>query len=388
MISHRSKFINGCKENNISESIAKEIFDQMQEFSGYGFNKSHSAPYSLIAYLCAYIKANYPQEFFASAVTLEIDDDEKIIKYIYSMRKMDIELLGPNVLKSQVGFSIEGYSLRFGLKGIKNVGANLAESIFTSNEEKSYRDIYDFVSRNYKYLNKRSWEYLVKSGALDNFSKSRKELLISLDTILKQEEILDTLEEDLFEKFLMEKDAFGFFIFNPLKNIRSDLKEFGCNPINDLGNNNKHSTIIAGEIIEIKRKRNLYSGKNYAFIELGDETGIIGVTIFSSLLEKENSNLKKGELFIMEVAIERIGTFCKLIARRIMLLNNFLENQKNSHITIEINSYDQITSLKKVIEKHPGEKEIKVITDREEIFLPLGVKDSINVRLALKQASS
>src|SRR5690349_16013435 len=185
MAAQRTKFMDGCARNKIPEKKAERIFNLMEEFAGYGFNKSHSCAYALLAYQTAYLKTHYPVEFMAALLTSEAGNTDKVVKYINEARGMSISILPPDVNESDLYFTPVGESIRFGLAAIKNVGENTAKAIRDSRlGAGDFNSLYDFCGRiESRFLNKRVFESLIKSGALDSLGP-RESLLASVDDAL------------------------------------------------------------------------------------------------------------------------------------------------------------------------------------------------------------
>ncbi|HYK40155.1 MAG TPA: DNA polymerase III subunit alpha, partial [Candidatus Eremiobacteraceae bacterium] len=185
MAAQRAKFLGGCEKNKINEKKAERIFNLMEEFAGYGFNKSHSCAYALLAYQTAYMKAHYPVEFMAALLTSETGNADKQVKYINEARGMSISILPPDVNESDLYFTPVGESIRFGLAAIKNVGENTAKAVKDSRTEQGeFKSLYDFCERiESRFLNKRVFESLIKSGAMDSVGP-REAMLASVDDAL------------------------------------------------------------------------------------------------------------------------------------------------------------------------------------------------------------
>src|SRR5215472_17503049 len=185
MAAQRAKFMAGCAANKIPEKKAERIFNLMEEFAGYGFNKSHSCAYALLAYQTAFLKTHYPVEFVAALLTSEAGNTDKVVKYINEARGMSISILPPDVNESDLYFTPVGEAIRFGLAAIKNVGENTAKAIRESRLARGeFKSLYDFCERiESRFLNKRVFESLIKSGALDSLGP-RESLLASVDEAL------------------------------------------------------------------------------------------------------------------------------------------------------------------------------------------------------------
>jgi len=195
MVVQREKFIDGAKKNKIEQKKAEKIFDLMANFAGYGFNKSHSAVYALIAYQTAYLKAHYPVEFMAAQLTSDMADTDKVLKYISECRDMEIEILPPDINESRKDFTVSGSKIRFGLAAVKNVGEAAIDVILkTREEEGQFTSIIDFCTRvDLRKVNRRVIESLIKCGAFDSMGVKRAQMMASLDKIM---DISQALQRD------------------------------------------------------------------------------------------------------------------------------------------------------------------------------------------------
>jgi len=179
----REEFVKGAKSNKISEEKSNKIFNLIAKFAGYGFNKSHSAAYSLISYQTAFLKANYPLEYMTSLLSNEMGNTDKLVKYINETKNMGMELLPPDLQKSVFRFATEGGSVRFGLGAVKNVGEGAVESIVGARREGGiFKSLTDFCSRvDTRLVNKKVIESLVKCGAFDPLGLSRARLVAEIE---------------------------------------------------------------------------------------------------------------------------------------------------------------------------------------------------------------
>src|SRR5438093_1856947 len=187
MAKQRAKFVVGCIDRKTSPAKAEKVWELMEKFAGYGFNKSHAAAYGLVAYQTAYFKANYPVEFMAALLTSEMGDTDKIVKYIEECRAMGIQVVPPDVNVSAVQFSVAGDTVRFGLAAIKNVGEAAMQSILKARSgEGSFKTLEDFCARvDLRLVNRRVVESLIKAGAFDSLGLTRAHLLATTDTALE-----------------------------------------------------------------------------------------------------------------------------------------------------------------------------------------------------------
>src|SRR6202011_3084934 len=184
---YKEKFIAGCGGNGIDAKLAEQIFDFVEPFAGYGFNKAHAAAYGWIAYQTAYLKANYPLQYFAALMSSVRDKTDKLVEYIDEAKKMGIKVLPPDINASLVDFAVVGDSIRFGLAAVKGVGENAVRAILESRDAGGpFADLFDMVQRvDLKAVNRKVYEALIKCGALDPLPGNRAQLLDALDGALE-----------------------------------------------------------------------------------------------------------------------------------------------------------------------------------------------------------
>ncbi len=330
LLEQKDKFIEGVKNNGISEKIGQEIWQWIEPFAMYSFNKSHAACYAVIAYQTAYLKANFPVEYMAALLTAEGSDVERIAELIEECKKMEIEVLAPDINESFSNFSVvpNKNQIRFGLSAIKNVGYNIVELIIDERKKNgSFKDIHDFVGRvDGKVLNKKSMESMVKAGCFDSLIE-RNQMLTNLEKLLdwsrKNQKIKESGQRGLFdnctsvsfngsisldkaipvdenEKLMWEKELLGLFITgHPLEKYREMLNQqttpikkvnMDLNMVRDYSNPyNKYiisgETVTVGGIVSNIKKIITKKGQPMMFVKLQDLTDRIEVVIFPSLLE-------------------------------------------------------------------------------------------------------
>jgi DNA polymerase-3 subunit alpha len=310
MANQRAKFIAGCAERAIDKKSAERVWDLMEKFAGYGFNKSHAAAYALVAYQTAYFKANYPVEFMAALLTSEMGDTDKIVKYIEECRTMGIEVQPPDVNVSEVRFSCADGKIRFGLAAIKNVGEAAMESILrTRRADGRFESLEDFAARvDLRLVNRRVIESLIKAGAFDTLGLPRAHLLALTDAALDggqrqqreraegQGSFFDLLpaaaparaeaatvvpEWDADQRLAFEKEVLGFYISgHPLAQFRDAAVLKGATASGDLASRPTGSRVfLFGHVVALK-ETSTKSGNRMAFVTLEDTEGTIEVTVF------------------------------------------------------------------------------------------------------------
>ncbi|MDD2647072.1 MAG: DNA polymerase III subunit alpha [Patescibacteria group bacterium] len=309
------KFIKGCINNNVDRSVAERVWQFIEPFAGYGFNKSHATCYAVIAYQTAYLKANYPTEFMAALLTSDQNDSDRIAIEVEECKKMGLEVLPPDINESLENFTVVGAKkIRFGLLAIKNVGEGIVKEVIAERKANgAYQGLDDFLSRvKTKDLNKKSLESFIKSGSLDQFGERNKllvnmEVLLDFNKKLQQDHqngqtnlfgsfqnnngksslrLTETEPAPLKQKLFWEKELLGLFVSDhPLKEHKEELQKW-TRPINSLlkgANLNTRYVIIAGIITNIKRI--ITSNKqSMLFIKLEDESGSIEAIVFPKTL--------------------------------------------------------------------------------------------------------
>jgi DNA polymerase-3 subunit alpha len=340
MAKQRDRFVSGALDKGFPEEKIKKIFDLMEQFAGYGFNKSHSAAYALLAYQTAYLKTHYPVEFMAALLTSEISKPENVVKYIQECKELDIPVEPPDVLFSDADFTPHGKSIRFGLTAIKNVGRNAIDSILAARDElkkegKSFASFWEFCEKiDLRLMNKRVIESLIKAGALDSFG-SRGPLMAAVDKAIERAQkaqrdeaagqaglfgIFDaqpevaTKADDLpnvpdWEESLRlqsEKEVLGFFVSgHPLDRYAEKLRNLPS--VMDVataletkpapstgrrGQGNENEISVAGMITGLKVAKSKRSGDLYAQAALEDATGKIDLICFPRDYERLADALK------------------------------------------------------------------------------------------------
>jgi DNA polymerase III subunit alpha len=308
----RKKFLQGAKGRGISEGKAEKIFDQMTQFAGYGFNKSHAAAYAMIAYRTAYLKANYPVEFMTALLTSERENTDKIVKYFEECRQMKISVLPPDINRSGSYFQVEGDKIRFGLAAVKNVGEAAIQAILSARSHQgSFASLFDLCeSVDLRVVNRRVIESLIKSGALDRLGGKRSQMAASLDRAMEmgsslqrskmegQRSLLDLIAKDegvsrrvpdlpeleewpATQVLAMEKEVLGFYLSgHPLRDFEDQIKRWATCNITDLSAaKDKDRLTLCGVVGNVK-KIQTKNGGQMAFMSLEDLSGSVEVVVF------------------------------------------------------------------------------------------------------------
>ena len=410
--------IPGCVRNGIDEKSANKIFDEMAEFAKYAFNKSHAACYAVVAYRTAYLKAYYPAEFMAAMLNSFLGKLEKIPIYINECKRLDIQILKPDINSSFKDFTVEGNKIRFGLGSVKNVGINAVENIVKEREENGpYKDFTDFCERIYdEQVNRKCVESLIKAGAFDSLGKNRKTLLYSFDQILdtvqdehsrafsnqitmfdvaNDEKDIEEMKYNFSEQtefpekelLSMEKEMLGMYISgHPLEKYRekiekiSNLNSIMIQEANDDISQGKDPDLkdganvtIVGVITNIKKKFTK-SNKLMAFITIEDLYGSCEIMTF------ENAYLKAQNILLEE---------------NIIAVNGRISIREDQDVAIIANSFKEINDIK--IQENPnsfaGKTLVIDIRDFNEArkaklrgAIRFFISDRNNLKVAVKQS--
>jgi len=326
MATQRAKFLAGCAERGTSAAKAERVWELMEKFAGYGFNKSHAGAYALVAYQTAYFKANYPVEFMAALLTSEMGDTDKIVKYIEECRAMGIEVQPPDVNVSAVQFSVASDTIRFGLAAIKNVGEAAMESILKARQaDGPFQSLEDFCARvDLRLVNRRVIESLVKAGAFDSLKLPRAHLLTLADAALEsgqrqqreraegQGSFFDLLPEaaprpksepttvvpewDADQRLGFEKDVLGFYVSgHPLARFRDAAVLKGATVSGELASRPTGAKVfLFGHVVALK-ETSTKSGNRMAFVTLEDTEGTVEVTVFPEPFKAAAEQLRSRE---------------------------------------------------------------------------------------------
>ncbi|HWX54221.1 MAG TPA: DNA polymerase III subunit alpha [Verrucomicrobiae bacterium] len=327
MASQRERFVKGAVERKYPEKKIVKLFDLMEQFAGYGFNKSHSAAYALLAYQTAYLKTHYPVEFMAALLTSQSGNTDNVVKYINECREMGIPVEPPDINVSDFSFTPHDAAIRFGLAAVKNVGRNAIESIIAARKELGqFRSIYEFCEKvDLRLLNKRVVESLIKSGAMDAFGH-RAQLMAVLDKamergqkaqrdvesgqhglfgVFQQEESANNGAERLpavpeweeHQRLASEKEVLGFFITgHPLEKYKEKLEDFRAltaEAIGDMKNGTGRDEVTAAGIISGVRVLKSKKGDMYAQAVLEDMTGTVEAIVFPEAYRRLQEILKQ-----------------------------------------------------------------------------------------------
>jgi DNA polymerase-3 subunit alpha len=383
---HRERFISGISENGISPDKAATLFDLIEKFGGYGFNKSHSAAYALIAYQTAYLKTHYPVEFMAALLTSEMQSTDGVVKYISECRKQDISILPPDINESDKEFTVVGSKIRFGLIAVKNVGEGAIEHIVEARKEGPFTSLLDFCERvDLTKVNKKVLESLIKCGAFDSTGIYRSQLTATMEDSIELGQRLQKERADrqmrLFEiggnvepanhpplprieewskqqLLAYEKESLGFYITDhPLTSYQHLLDKFTNADTISIKEQPDGSVVRIGGIIRSVKTIRTKKGELMAFVALEDMHGVIEATVFSSVYATASDLLIDDKPILVQGEVQKDENSIKLLADDVISMEKAEESWiATIHFTLDLSSSTEETllELKQVLERHPG----------------------------------
>jgi DNA polymerase-3 subunit alpha len=407
----KEKFLEGAKKRRIHLTKAEKIFDLMFKFAGYGFNKSHSAAYALIAYQTAFLKAHHPIEFMAASLTSEVQNADKILKYIAECREKGIPILPPDINESHKHFTVVGNQIRFGMAAVKNVGDAAIDVILVEREERGkFESLFDFCKRvDLRKVNRRVVESLIKCGAFD-FSKAfRSQMLTHLEDILEQAQseqkrkgevqlnmlmpILKETEktypeiEEFPESQLIafEKETIGFYISrHPLSRYQEEIKkvtEHDTSTLSKLPNGADLKICgLVSSLKEILTKK----GDRMAFLTLEDMKGFVEIILFPEVFKSALPFLKGGDPILVRGTLDSSEEHVKIKATEVQAFSDMTSSSsKRVHLKIPFSSLrlSQLEDLKEMISSHKGTHQVflhLIDGQQGETVIALSEQDTVN----------
>ncbi len=388
MKQERSRFMAGTKANGIPSAKAGHIFDLMEKFAGYGFNKSHSAAYALIAYQTAYLKAHYPVEFMAALLNSFLGKTDQVVKLMNECREQGIEVLPPDVNASEPDFTVHQGKIRFGLTAVKNVGGGAVEAILRSRSKQGpFESIFDFCERvNTQKVNRRVIEQLVKCGAFDGIHDSRAQVLASLDEALEQAQtvqkdrqsgqmnIIDLLRGtqnapprkladvppwDTRKTLQYEKESLGFYVSgHPLDHYQEQMAALCPVDTDQVREKRDGARVLLCGIVTLIKEVTTRKGERMGFIQLEDKQGTIEVVVFPEAYTQARTLLDDEEPRVVTGTVQHDEKDSKIIAERVLSMEEAQVQAIDSvKILLNADGLDQesLNRLRHLLLSHPGE---------------------------------
>ncbi|MDA2917946.1 DNA polymerase III subunit alpha [Desulfobacterota bacterium AH_259_B03_O07] len=400
----RQRFLDGAKKKGISNKKAKEIFDTLEKFAEYSFNKSHSTAYALITYQTAYLKTHFRAEFMAALLSSETGNTDKVISSIAECREMGIEVLPPDVNESVSGFTAQNGKIRFGLSAIKNVGQATVEAIINSRHEGGkFSSIFDFCEMvNARKINKRTLESLTKSGAFDSLGINRAQLIDSIESLItytsmKQKSSIegqntlftmsDSISlpsfpdiEEWSEKEMLsnEMEVLGFYVTtHPMAKYISEIEEYTSGTDTELIREikDRREVTVAGVVRSLKVRHTKNGSGIFGNLVLEDMKGSVEVVIFNDLLRRSLPVLEdKVEPVIIKGTLETNEERVRLRATNIFSIR---ELRNGTRVQMRINdamTREGLLKLKDILKDYPGNSPVhlRIISNIGEAVIELG----------------
>lgn len=405
MAEQRQFFVDGAVKNHYPEETAGKIFDLLAYFAGYGFNRSHSVAYALIAYQTAYLKAHYPREFMAALITSDMDNTDKVIRYIGECRDLGCSVLPPDINEGFAGFTVSGENLRFGLGAMKGVGHNSIASVVAEREANgTFKDFADFCERlDYRQANKKVIDSLIKGGALDRLGMHRAEMVGNMARVIEwaQREQEDrqqgqislfggseapaasamiTLQSvpvwDESEALAHEKEALGFYISShPLMAVQTHLQRLATATSQTLSEMHSDQLITVGGVITQQRTQLTKKGDRMAFLTMEDLYGSIEVIVFPETYRQSMTWCESEEPLLVWGKVESDSGEGRLIAQRILPLQSEEAWRECKRLTLTVLptlDYQVLRDVRALLEKWPGEAGVALtlpFEDGERVYL-------------------
>jgi len=382
----KEEFIKKSVERGFDKGKVEKLFDKIEKFGEYGFNKSHSAAYALIAFQTAYLKAYYPAEFIASLMTVEMDSTDRIVIYINECRNHGIEVLPPDINESDESFTVtEKGEIRFGLTAIKNVGKAAVQYIIQERKNGRFKDFVDFIKRiSTKKINKSVIESLIKSGAMDSLGGHRGQYLEQYESLIeilsakktKSKENMMNIFGDIqvFEEKIeladssrlsksqilsFEKEVLGFYLSgHPLIEYEDVIKNLSDITISRLhGFENNKNVSLVGIVLNMQEKNIKKNGRKMAILSLEDLTGNIEVVVYSEAYEKYKELIKSEEPVYIKGTVSNEDNRLKIIANVIMTIEEAWSKEIKAVKIITHKNYvneQVLKELKSLISSYKG----------------------------------
>jgi DNA polymerase III subunit alpha len=419
MAAQKTRFVEGAVGKGVDRARAEYIFELVAKFAGYGFNKSHAAAYALIAYQTAYLKANYPTEFVAASMTLDIGNADKLNGFVQEARRLGMRIEPPSVNRSEVGFLPSDGAIRYSLAALKNVGRHAVEHLCEEREARGlFRDVSDFARRvSPRFVNKRALETLAAAGALDELGLDRATAFANVDRMIaagnRSIETSTEGQDDLFsgaqhvpppielrpakpwvptDRLSKEFEAVGFFLTgHPLDDYKDVLEELGAEPWLEFAAKARTRRVVgtlAGTVLH-SRERQGKSGNPYAFVAFSDPTGQFEAVVFSELLAASRALLEPGTAVILDVEAEADGESVKVRVQKLASLDKAAE-ARHAGMKIYLDGTRALAPLAEQVGAGGGQGQFRLVLriddlNREvEFVLPQGIDATPKQRSALK----
>jgi DNA polymerase-3 subunit alpha len=433
MDKERVKFLDGCRANGIEEPVAKEIFDQAAKFAGYGFNKGHAAAYAQVAFQTAYLKANYPVEFMAATMTLDMGNTDRLNLHRQELARLGVRLLPPDVNASAPIFAVETLpaaadggrperAIRYALAAVKGVGQQAMEALVRAREaEGPFRDLMDLARRlDTRTINRKMLENLACAGAFDGLDRNRRKVHAAMEMLVRHAQaaaeerqsgqsslfggpaggggmkappLPDLPDWEPLERLRHEFDAIGFYLSaHPLDGFRRPLERMRVVQHRDLAariGSGKPTRFPMAGIVILRQERNSRTGKRFAFVQLSDPTGVYEVMVFSDTLAQARPLLENGRAVLLTVDMQVDGEGFRLNANDVKSLDEAVMTSVEG-LRVVVRDPAPVPHLKKTLDMlGRGSRTMRVVVELDrfretEVELPVRYAVTAQGRAALK----
>lgn len=409
MDKQRAQFIEGAVARGVPSAKADQIFDHVNKFAGYGFNKSHAAAYALVAYHTAYMKANFPYEFMAASMTLDLGNTDKLNAYRQELDRMGVKLLSPDINASETFFKVERgkdgkpSAIRYALAALKNVGeAAMASLIGERAKNGPFKDLEDFAGRlDTHQVNKRQMENMVRSGTFDSLNPNRRQLHQGIEAIMSEASaqqsdresnqiglfgggdqpkqtirLADVADWPPMERLREEFDAIGFYLSaHPLDSYGKSLQRLEVVPFSKvLARGQSGNFTLAGTVVS-KKERISQKGKRYAFVTCSDASGSYEVMMFSETLAASVDLLEPGTAVLIKATAQFEGETVKLLAQSMRGLDK-MAAQTSAGLQITITDDKPLADLQAAMENaKPGRGEVRILVRTAQYETSIALKE-------------
>ncbi|MGR3795808.1 DNA polymerase III subunit alpha [Vannielia sp. SX4] len=389
MDAERPKFEKGAAENGVEKKKASEVFDLLEKFANYGFNKSHAAAYAVVSYQTAWLKANHPVEFMAAVMNCDIHLTDKLAVYAEEVRRgLDIEIVPPCVNRSLESFSVVEGKVVYALGALKNVGSDAMRLIVEARGQKEFVSLFDFARRvDLKKIGKRPLEMLARAGAFDQLDPNRHRVFAALDPLVNyssaihdqrasaQVSLFGEAGDDLPEPRLPSVDdwmvgerlgeehkAIGFYLSgHPLDDYMGPLKRQGVKTLEQVSLDVQRSPAVvklAGSVAG-RQERKSARGNRFAFVQLSDPTGLYEVTLFSEALEKSRDFLETGSNVVVTCEATMEADQLKLLGRSVAPIDVVAAQAGRSDIRLFLDDIAAAAAVKSLLDRAEADKASK-----------------------------
>ena len=381
MDAERPKFLDGAAQNGVDKAKAQEVWDLLEKFANYGFNKSHAAAYAVVSYQTAWLKANHPVEFMAGVMNCDIHLTDKLAVYFEEVKKgLDLPYVPPCVNRSGATFTVRDGALVYGLGALKNVGVEAMRLVVEGRGEKPFATLFDFARRvDLKRIGKRPLEMMARAGAFDDLDRNRRRVFESLEALMSyssaihdqkasnQVSLFGDAGEDLPEPRLPPVDdwlpaerlgeefkAIGFYLSgHPLDDYIAPLKRKGVMTLDEVTREAERALSVAkmAGVVTQRQERKSARGNRFAFVLMSDTTGAFEVTLFSEALEQSREFLEPGAKVVVTVEATMESDQLKLLGRSVSPIDGVVADAGSSGLRIFVDAAGAIPSVASVLEQ-------------------------------------